>query len=72
MIVETNRLIPWTQPDDPQFDRDRPLPQFGSGHPDGFHALFTDGVVRFLKSTITPEVLGSLLTRDGGEVLSSG
>jgi prepilin-type processing-associated H-X9-DG protein len=71
MIVETNRLIPWTQPDDLTFDRDAPLPQLGSRHPGGYHVLFADGLTRFLKDSISPEILRSLLTRDGGEVISA-
>src|SRR4051812_19453576 len=68
MVVETDRAIPWSQPDDHSFDRDGPLPAFGSGHPGGFHALFADGSTRFIRSTIFPQVLKGLLTRDGGEV----
>ena len=68
MVTETNRSIPWTQPDDLRFDPDGPLPQFGSGHPGGFHAVFADGSIRFLKSSISPRVLRAILTRDGGEV----
>jgi hypothetical protein len=71
MIVETKRPIPWTQPDDPEFDRDSPTPEFGSGHEGGFHAVFADGSARFLKHTIAPQILRALLTRDGGEVVSS-
>jgi hypothetical protein len=71
MVVETKRLIPWTQPDDPTFDRDAPLPQMGSDHPAGFHVLLADGTVRFLKDSISPETLRTLLTRDGGEVISA-
>ena len=41
-------------------------------HPEGFYALFADGSVRFLKGTITPEVLDALLTRNGGEALGPG
>jgi hypothetical protein len=70
LIAETSRAIPWTQPDDPPFDRDGPLPQFGSGHPGGFHVIFADGTPRFIKSSIETHILKSLLTRDGGEVIS--
>ena len=70
LVAETSRAIPWTQPDDPPFDRDGPLPQFGSGHPGGFHVIFADGSARFIKSSIESQILKSLLTRDGGEVIS--
>ena len=70
LVAETSRAIPWTQPDDPPFDRDGPLPQFGSGHSGGFHVIFADGAARFIKSSIESQILKSLLTRDGGEVIS--
>jgi hypothetical protein len=70
LIAETNRAIPWTQPGDPPFDRDGPPPQFSSGHSGGFHVIFADGWVRFIRSSIEPRTLKSLLTRDGSEVIS--
>lgn len=70
LVAETSRAIPWTQPDDPPFDRDGPLPQFGSGHPGGFHVIFADGSARFLRSSIESQKVKMLLTRDGGEVIS--
>jgi hypothetical protein len=71
-VIETQKPIPWTQPVDPPFDRDSPLPQFASGHPGGFHALFADGGTRFLQATIVPQTLRALITRDGNEVLGGG
>jgi hypothetical protein len=68
MVAETDRAVPWTQPEDLRFDADGPLPHFGSGHPGGFHAVFADGATRFLKFSISPETLRAILTRDGGEV----
>jgi hypothetical protein len=69
LIAETNRAIPWTQPEDLPFDRDGPPPQFGSGHSGGFQVIFADGAARFIKSSIESQILKSLLTRDGGEVI---
>jgi hypothetical protein len=71
-VIEAQRPIPWTQPDDPAFDQDRPLPEFASGHPGGFHAVFADGASRFLRGTIVPQTLRALITRDGNEVLGGG
>ena len=51
-----------------------PLAGLGSHHGyhnNGFNALFADGSVRFLKSSIAPSVLGAILTRNGNEVVSS-
>jgi prepilin-type processing-associated H-X9-DG protein len=70
LVAETSRAIPWTQPGDSLFDRDGPPPQFGSGHSGGFHVIFADGSARFIKSSIELQIVKSLLTRDGGEVIS--
>lgn len=42
-----------------------------SNHPGGVNATFSDGSVRFIKSTIAMQIWWSLGTRDGGEVVSS-
>jgi prepilin-type processing-associated H-X9-DG protein len=44
-----------------------PLTGLGSHHPGGFNVLFADGSIRFLKSSISPQILGGLLTRNGNE-----
>ena len=78
LIVEARRPVPWTKPEDLAYVPDdvnsrveKPLPAFGSRHKGGFHALMADGAVKFLKWTITSITLRSLITRDGGEVLSN-
>jgi prepilin-type processing-associated H-X9-DG protein len=70
MVAESSVPVPWTQPDDLPHAPGTPWP-FGSKHPGGFNALFVDGSVRFIKSTIAPAVLGALVTRAGQEVVSS-
>ena len=69
MVVEVNddRAAVWTQPDDWQFDPERPLAGLGSAHPGGFMALFADGSVRFISKTIDAKVFQALLTVAGGE-----
>ena len=42
-----------------------------SQHAGGLNALFGDGTVRFLKSSIANEVWWSIGTRNGGEIISS-
>ncbi len=71
MAVEAKREIPWTKPEDIPFDPKAPLPGLGGFTPDGFNALFADGSVRYIKKSINPSVLKALITRDGGEVVSS-
>jgi prepilin-type processing-associated H-X9-DG protein len=72
LVGESPRPVPWTKPEDLRFDPTIPLSGLGSHHGyhnNGFNALFGDGSVRFLKSTITPGVLESILSRNGNEVV---
>jgi len=73
LVGESRRCVPWTKPEDVPFDMTIPLAGLGSHHGyhnNGFNALFADGSVWFLKNSITPSVLGALLTRNGNEVVS--
>ena len=77
MVVESADGVPWTKPDDlPRSNARRcpGVPLFGAGskHPGGFNALFADGSVRFIKTTINPQTFRALITRAGGEVISRG
>jgi prepilin-type processing-associated H-X9-DG protein len=71
-LVEAEAPVPWTKPQDLAYDPDDTAPYgAGSNHPGGFNAAFADGSVRFLRDTINPMVLRALITRAGGEVVSS-
>jgi prepilin-type processing-associated H-X9-DG protein len=80
-VVEAHEAVPWTKPDgDVPFDGAPPtkleslrtLPtMLGNHFPGGFNALFADGSVRFLKTSINLVVLRALITRNGGEVISA-
>ncbi|HUG89295.1 MAG TPA: DUF1559 domain-containing protein, partial [Planctomycetaceae bacterium] len=68
MVVEAQRDIPWTKPEDiPVFDPDKRLPALGGYTPGGFQALFCDGATRFISEMIDAAVLKALLTCAGGE-----
>lgn len=73
MVVESKRAIAWTTPQDIPFEIDDtdPLADLGGFWPDGFQAVFGDGSVRFIKDSIDPVTLRALVTKDGGEVVSS-
>jgi hypothetical protein len=78
-IVEAREAVPWTKPDEEiPFDfsaksekASELVPMLGAHFPGGFNAVFLDGSVRFIKHSISPVVLRALITRDGGEVISS-
>ncbi len=79
-VVEAREAVPWTKPDsdipfggDPtKLDAIQALRRELGGHiPGGFHALFFDGSVHFIKDSVNLIVLRALITRDSGEVISS-
>ncbi len=72
LVLETDRFVPWTKPDDLHWSKGDPLPPVASPHAGGAHMLFADGFVRFIKSTIAPNTLMAVLTINGGEVLGGG
>jgi beta-lactamase regulating signal transducer with metallopeptidase domain len=70
LVVEAQRDIPWTKPEDIPFDPDGQIPALGGLWPDGFNVLMGDGSVRFVKSQVDPITLKALITRAGGEAIS--
>jgi hypothetical protein len=73
MAVEAGVAVPWTKPEDLEFDPEKALPKLGGMNwsPPGFNAAFGDGSVRFLLLTLNKDVLKALITRAGGEVINS-
>lgn len=70
-IVEArpDKAVPWTAPDDIEFDPEAPLA--GVGNPRRAGGLFTsamfDGSVRVLTPDVAPEVFKATVTPNGGE-----
>lgn len=62
--------VPWTKPADWEPANPIAPADLESSHPNGFHALFADGVVRFLETTIDSKLLRALVTPSGGEVVT--
>src|SRR5208283_3296801 len=75
-VVEVTGLgINWEEPKDITVDELIRLvgsPGKTSPHAGGFHVLFADGSVRFIPSTINPDVLRDLLLRDDGHAIPPG
>jgi beta-lactamase regulating signal transducer with metallopeptidase domain/type II secretory pathway pseudopilin PulG len=67
MIVEAQRDIPWTKPEDIPYAADKPVPKLGGHFPDIFLGAMCDGSVRAIAQTIDEKVLRGLITKDGGE-----
>lgn len=66
-----NLAVIWTKPDDWEVGPEATIAKLMGHHPGGTDGGFADGSVRFFKETIAPKVLQALLTREGGEVISS-
>jgi beta-lactamase regulating signal transducer with metallopeptidase domain len=69
LVVEAQRDIPWTKPEDIPYEKDKPLPKLGGHHAKVFLAALGDGSVRAISQNIQDAVLRALITRDGGEVV---
>jgi hypothetical protein len=73
-LAETKVGVPWTKPEDLDFDPAEKNPPMsfvvGSMHPGGFNAGMADGSIRFFKATMKPELMKALITRGGGEAIA--
>jgi Protein of unknown function (DUF1559) len=78
-LVEAKEAVPWTKPEselpvdaDPNPERIKATLDAVGGHFDGgFSALFCDGSVRFIRTSVALPVFRALITRASGEVVSS-
>ena len=67
MIVEAESLVPWTKPEDLEYEADGPLPELGGQFPNLFLAAFFDGSVHTFSKNVDERTLRALITRNGGE-----
>jgi hypothetical protein len=67
MIVEAADAVPWTKPEDLNYDPEGPLPPLGGHFRGGFNAVFADGWARFLSDRTPQATLRAMITRNGGE-----
>jgi serine/threonine protein kinase len=67
LIVEAASAVPWTKPQDLDFDPSKPPPRVAGLYKDGLAAAFADGSVRFLTRDLDDETILALITRNGGE-----
>ena len=73
MVAEGLEGVEWTRPRDFTFDPEAEMPVegIGSKHPGGYNALLGSGSVAFLRTTLDPQTLKALITRNGGEIISA-
>jgi hypothetical protein len=69
MIVESREAVPWTKPEELDFDPKKPLPKLGNFLGGGFNVAFMNGSVHFYKKPPTEKTIRALITPAGGEVV---
>jgi len=68
MFVEAANAVPWTKPEDINFDPNKPLPKLGGHFGKEFQMVLLDGSWRTAPQNIKDSILKSLITRAGGEI----
>jgi Protein of unknown function (DUF1559) len=61
LIVEAKRDVPWTKPEDIDFDPDKAPPKLGGHFPGGFIAAFADGSIRYINDNVDAKALKALI-----------
>lgn len=67
LLVEAERDIPWTKPEDLAFEHDKELPKVGNYWDDGFWIAFADGASMFIAREIDGDLLKLLITPADGQ-----
>ncbi|MAV37954.1 MAG: hypothetical protein CMJ59_21150 [Planctomycetaceae bacterium] len=66
LVVEAQRNIPWTKPQDIPFTPDK-LPKLGGYQEEGFLAAFCDGSVRLIATSVGDEILKRYFQYNDGQ-----
>jgi hypothetical protein len=61
LAVEAIRKVPWTKPDDIDYDPSQPIPKLGGYFEQGFNTLFADGSVRFMSQKVNEPALRTFI-----------
>src|SRR5262245_49326333 len=69
LIVEAAEAVPWTAPEELNFDPVGPLPKLGGHSPDSFLAAMCDGRIVRIGADTTPKAIRAAISRNGGEKL---
>jgi hypothetical protein len=61
MVVSARRDVPWTRPQDIEFDQYGPPPELGGMHEGIFHAAFADGTGRAIAHSISADLFRQMV-----------
>jgi len=67
LIVEANKAVPWTKPEDLVYDAQKPVPKLGFSRADHFIAAYADGSVRYHKTKMKEDHLRLRITPNDGQ-----
>ncbi len=71
VAVSPDKAVPWTKPEDWEFDPKHPLRDLENPSAGGIiQLMFIDGHIEGVRGTINPDVLKAVFTRNGGEVVN--
>lgn len=67
MIVEADHAVPWTKPEELEFDAKAPRRSLQGLYPSGAMVLMANGSARLLPKEMDDETVRGLVTKDGNE-----
>jgi hypothetical protein len=71
LLIEAGKPVPWTKPEELDYDSQGPLPELHGVLGDHFRVALADGSVRFIGPQVSERTLRAAITRNGGETLAS-
>jgi hypothetical protein len=69
LVVEAEKPVPWTKPEDVVYDAKKAVPKLGGLFKEGFHIALADGSTRFIGRKFDEKMLRAAITPAGGEVI---
>src|SRR5262245_38337651 len=70
MVIEAGDAVPWTKPDELEYDPAKRIPALGGMFDGDFHFALADGSVRKFRKGKKEEIMHKLITRAGGEIVN--
>ena len=71
VAVSPSKAVPWTKPEDWEFDPKNPLRDLENPSPGGIiQLMFMDGHIEGVSPDVDPKILKAIFTRNGGEVVN--
>ncbi|MBV9849448.1 MAG: DUF1559 domain-containing protein, partial [Armatimonadetes bacterium] len=68
LVVEAATAVPWTKPDELDYDPNGPLPPLGGHFSSGAQVVMADGSVRFIPQSVSQATLRALITRGANDL----